>query len=113
MTQVSRVDQAILLLKDRLRKLGERKAGDARSGAAAARPEGHDRLAPVRQLARQSNIAEQDLRRAFVRTLLAESLGEELATGIEFQAIADRVTAMLEDSEAGRDLLNRALVELG
>lgn len=112
MTQINRVDQAILLLKDRLRKLGEHKPETARSGAAAVRPESENRLAPIRQLARHGDIAEQDLRRAFVRTLLADSLGEELAAGLEFQAIADRVTRMLEDSEAGRDLLNRALAEL-
>lgn len=112
MTQINRVDQAILLLKDRLRKLGESNSETARSGAAAARPESENRLAPIRQLARHGDIAEQDLRRAFVRTLLADSLGEELAAGLEFQAIADRVTRMLEDSEAGRDLLNRALAEL-
>lgn len=113
MTQISRVDQAILLLKDRLGKLGERKAGAARGGAAAARPDAENRLTPIRHLARQGEIEERDLRRAFVRTLLADTLGEELATGLEFQAIADRVTVMLEEDEAGRDLLNRALAELG
>lgn len=112
MTQISRVDQAILLLKDRLRKLGERKPGEVRSGSAAASAS-ESRLAPIRQLARQGDIAEHDLRRAFVRTLLAESLGEELASGLEFQSIADQVTQMLEDSDPGRDLLSRALAELG
>ena len=112
MTQISRVDQAILLLRERLRKLGEQKPGELRSGS-AARTAGENRLAPIRQLARQGDIAEQDLRRAFVRTLLAESLGEELASGLEFQGIADQVTQMLEDSDTGRDLLSRALAELG
>ena len=113
MTQIGRVDQAILLLKDRLRKLGERKTSEAKTATGTARAESENHLAPIRQLARQGEIADQDLRRAFVRTLLAESLGEELATGIEFQAVADQVTRMLEDSDSGRDLLNRALAELG
>lgn len=113
MTQVSRVDQAILLLKERLRKLGERKGPEARGAAGAARTDSENRLAPLRQLARQGDIAERDLRRAFVRTLLAESLGEDLATSLEFQALADRVTQLLEESEQGQDLLNRALAELG
>lgn len=112
MTQISRVDQAILLLKDRLRKLGDRKPS-AVHGGSAIRSDGESRLAPIRQLARQGDIAEQDLRRAFVRTLLADSLGPELASGLEFQAIADQVTQMLEDSDTGRDLLSRALAELG
>jgi hypothetical protein len=112
MTQINRVDQAILLLKERLRKLGEGKVGGARTGATAAQADSENRLAPIRQLARQGDIAEQDLRRAFVRTLLADSLGENLAAGLEFQAIADQVTRMLEDSESGRNLLDRALAEL-
>lgn len=113
MTQINRVDQAILLLKERLRKLGERKAeGPRGSAASAARSESESRLAPVRQLARQGSIGDQDLRRAFVRTLLADSLGQELATGLEFQAIADKVTRMIEETEAGRELIDRALAEL-
>ena len=34
-------------------------------------------------------------------------------SGLEFQAIADQVTQMLEDSDTGRELLSRALAELG
>lgn len=112
MTQISRVDQAILLLKERLRKLGQDGAGRTQSGASAKRAESENRLAPLRQLAAHGDIPERELHRAFVRTLLADSLGEELATGLEFQSIADQVTRMLEDSESGRDLLNRALAEL-
>lgn len=113
MTQINRVDQAILLLKERLRKLGERKAGETRGGTVAStRPESESRLASVRQLAQQGSIADHDLRRAFVRMLLEDSLGAGLATDLEFQAIADRVTKMLEENEAGRDLLARALAEL-
>jgi hypothetical protein len=113
MTQINRVDQAILLLKERLKKLGERKGPEGRSAVGAARTDSEHRLAPLRQLARQGNIAEQDLRRAFVRTLLADSLGEDLANSLEFQALANQVTQLLEDNEQGQDLLNRALAELG
>lgn len=113
MNQINRVDQAILLLKDRLRRLGERKGADVHGASSTGQIDNDNRLAPLRQLARQGDIAERDLRRAFVRTLLAESLGEELAASLEFQSLADRVTELIEDSEQGKDLLNRALAELG
>ncbi|MEQ1540688.1 MAG: hypothetical protein ABL926_00385 [Novosphingobium sp.] len=113
MTRVDRVDQAILLLKDRLRRLGERKAGQIGASSQAGRTEAEGQLAPVRQLARQGNIGEHDLRKALVRALLANALGEKLATGIQFLAVADRVTAMLEADEGGRELIDRALAELG
>lgn len=113
MTQINRVDQAILLLKERLKKLGDRKASESgSSSASSARNVSESSLAPVRQMARRGDIAEEDLRRAFVRTLLADSLGQELATSLEFQAIADKVTRMLEETESGRDLIDRALAEL-
>jgi hypothetical protein len=111
-SQIGRVDQAILLLKERLRRLGERKSKSVHGNAAAARPESESRLEPIRQLARQRDIGERDLRRAMVRTLLADALGEQLATSLEFEAITARVTTLLEDSEAGIDLLDRALAEL-
>lgn len=115
MTGIGKVDQAILLLKDRLRQLNERgKAGGATAGnAAAPQAASGDPLQALRELVRRGQIDEHELRRAFVRTLLADSLGDELVGSIEFQSIADEVARMLEDSEAGSALLARALAELG
>lgn len=112
MTSVSKVDQAVLLLKDRLRQLDARNLGAAGS-AAAQRSTGNDPLRPLRDLARAGRIDEQALRRAFVRTLLAQSLGQDLVASIEFQSIADEVSRLLEQSEEGSDLVTRALAELG
>lgn len=109
MTSVGRVEQAILLIKDRLRKLGEQSAG----AAASSGREAVDPLGPVRMLARQPSCNEEDLRKALVRGLLAESLGPALVTSLEFQNITDKVTQMLEESEAGRQLLADALREIG
>lgn len=112
MTSIGRIDQAILLLKDRLQRLGEQ-SGKASAGTTRQQESnGLDPLVPLRQLARQGRISRDDLRKALVRTLLAESLGEELVASLEFQSIADRVTGLLEENEAGRDLLDRALGEL-
>lgn len=111
MTSVSRVDQAILLLKDRLKHLDGRTAGSARANG-AARGERSDPLVPLRQLARRGGIADGELKRALVRTLLAGALGDELVGSLEFQSVADQVTHMLENSDTGRELIARALTEL-
>lgn len=115
MTGIGKVDQAIVLLKDRLRQLNARsKAGQAGAGGlSASREVNGDPLQPLRELVRRGQIDEHELRRAFVRTMLADALGDELVGSIEFQSIADEVARMLEDSEAGSALLARALAELG
>lgn len=109
MTSINRVDQAILLLRDRLKKLN---ADGARTSAAGTSGRS-DSLAPLRQLVRQGQLSQEDLRKAFVRTLLSDSLRDELVGSLEFQSIADEVTRILEAHEAGRNLITRALAELG
>lgn len=112
MASVGRIDQAILVLKDRLRRLGEG-SGQAAAGVSRSVSAGEaNPLVPLRQLVRQGRLSREDLRRALVRTLLAESLGGELAANLEFQSISDRVTRMLEENEVGRQLLDHALREL-
>jgi hypothetical protein len=112
MSTVSRVDQAILLLQDRLRRLQERSPGAAAKASTATRREKADPLVPLRQLARRGGIAEGELRRALVRILLADSLGEELVGSLEFQSVAEQVARILEGSDAARALLAQALTEL-
>jgi hypothetical protein len=112
MSTVSRVDQAILLLKDRLRRLDERAAGAAARASRTGNSAKTDALVPLRQLAQRGGIAERELRRALVRTLLADALGDELVSSLEFQSIADDVARMIEGTETGRTLIQRALAEL-
>lgn len=112
MSTVSRIDQAILLLQDRLRRLQERSPDTAAKASGAVRREKSDPLVPLRQLVRRGGIADGELRRALVRTLLADSLGDELVGSLEFQSIAEQVARILEGSDRGRDLLAQALREL-
>lgn len=113
MTNIGRVDQAIILLRDRLRQLDARgkAAANTTGSSGTSQAAGRDALQPLRELVRRGQIDQHELRRAFVRTLLADSLGEELVGSIEFQSISDEVARMLEESEAGRSLLARALAE--
>lgn len=113
MTSVSRINQAVLLLKERLEQLSKRTAQQPSAQTAEAGAAQADPLAPLRLLARQGQIAPAELRKAFVRILLAQSLGAELVASLEFQSIADQVAGILEESESGRDLITRALAELG
>lgn len=65
-----------------------------------------------RQLAQQGRIEPDEMRKALVRTLLADSLGEDVAGSLEFQSISDQVLRILEESDAGRALMVRVLDEL-
>lgn len=113
MTSPVRIEQAVLLLRDRLRRM-KAKDGPATSASLGKTQVARgDPLAPLRQLVQQGQIGEEDLRRAFVRTLLGESLGEDLLGSLEFQSISDQVLQILESSDAGRDLITTALAELG
>ncbi len=112
MTSIGRVEQAIILLKDRLRQLGEKAPANAAGGTSAQKAGASDPLQSLRTLVRSGSVDERELRRALVRTLLAESLGEELVGSLEFQSIADEVARILDQSEAGRALMKKALAEL-
>lgn len=112
MTSPVRIDQAVLLLRDRLRRLNT-KEGAAASSSGRAQTGRVDPLIPLRQLVQQGRIGEEELRKAFVRTLLGESLGEELLSSLEFQSISDQVLQILESTDTGRELIAKALAELG
>jgi len=113
MTSPVRIDQAVLLLRDRLRRLNTKDGAATSARAGKAQTGRGDPLVPLRQLVQQGRIGEEELCKAFVRTLLSESLGEELLGSLEFQSISDQVLQMLESSDTGRVLLATALAELG
>jgi len=112
MASIGRVDQAVLLLRQRLERLdAQRTKGGSRTDG-AKRPDIVDPLRAARALGDRGPFTAAEIRRAFVRTLLADALGPSLVTSLEFQALSDQVADILEGSEAGRDLLARALQEL-
>lgn len=112
MVSIGRVDQAVLLLRERLERLdAQRTKGGSRTDG-AKRSDIVDPLREVRALGDRGTFTAAEIRRALVRTLLGDALGPRLATSLEFQALSDQVADILEGSEAGRDLLARALQEL-
>ena len=109
---IGRIDQAVLLLQDRLQRLS------AKSGANAAqvgksRTAEHDPIEQLRALRQQGELDPDELRRAFVRTLLADTLGDGLVATLDFQAVADQVSQILAENDTGRALVDRALHDLG
>jgi hypothetical protein len=113
MTTINRIDQAVLLLKDRLDKLGSRSNASASQSAGTSRSGPADPLGSLRLLVRQGKVSPQELRKAMVRLLLTEAFGDEMSGSLDFQSLADQVTEILESHEHGRDLLVRAISELG
>jgi hypothetical protein len=109
---IGRVDQAVLLLQDRLAKLANK--GGARSGQVAA---GHaidaDPIEKLRALRAAGQLDRDELGRALVRSLLVDSLGTSLAGSLDFQALADQVSVALAQNESGRALMDQTLAQLG
>jgi hypothetical protein len=111
MTRISNADQVLLLLHEQLDRLArKRSAGSTRARSpSVGTPEP---MARLRARAAQEGIAEEDLKRALVRGLLAQQLGDAIANDPAFEVIAGDVARMIGESEEGRALLDRALIQL-
>ena len=80
--------------------------------ARASRRQGGDPYR-LRALDGAERYGDRDFRRKFVRAMLTEELGEDLANQPEFERIANEVWSLIEDDEALRPQLEEALRELG
>lgn len=108
MAEIGRANPVLLLLRERLQG---RQASAARSVARAAAPP----LSPLERARAVAALAVLDpdgRRRLVVRALLAERLGEAVANDAAFQALGDRVLAMLDETLEGRALVEAAMAEL-
>lgn len=112
MTSISSVDQAIILLRERLRQV--RKQGKSAGAAPSIRVQSRSAqpLDQIRRMLAVESLPPRDIRRALVRNLLAEAFGDAVANDLSFQAIADQVTAMLDEDAETRALLDRAVAEV-
>jgi hypothetical protein len=108
MARIARTDQVLLLLRERLQRGGVvsvRQAGQPASPA----------LSPIeraRALAVMAALDADGRRKLLVRVLLGDRLGERITNDAAFQAISDRVLAMLDDLPEGRALIDAALADL-
>jgi len=109
---IGRIDQAVLLLQERLQKLanpGGAKTAKANPNQAIE----NDPVEKLRALRKAGQLGRDELGRALVRSLLVESLGTTLAGSLDFQSVADQVSAVLYENAEGRALVQQALTEMG
>ena len=112
MTRVSNADHVLLLLQEQLGRLGKEKSA-RRAPAPAARKGTPEPVTRLRALAAREGISEDDMKRALVRSVLVQQLGEAIGTDPAFEAIASDVMRIIGESDAGRDLLDKAMLQLG
>lgn len=99
----------MLLLREQL-KATERGKARKKDRAAPSAPTGsRERLAA---LAAIEDLPNRDFRRAMVRGLLAERLGEELVADPAFEAAALEIARIIEESPETAALLDRAAAVL-
>lgn len=108
MVPIGITDRVLLILRERLRRSeGATTRGTSRVGERTASPqERMEALATIRDL------PERDFRRAVVRGLLGEQLGEALAADPAFDSMSAEVLRIVEGSDEARALLDRAAAEL-
>lgn len=105
MTGITTIDHVMLLLREQLRQ-SERVRADPslRTTSRAATPQ--QRIAA---LAAIDDLPPRDFRRALVRSLLSERLGEALVSDPAFDAVTGEVLRIIEDSDEARALLDQVV----
>ena len=107
MTNITRVDQAVLQLRAQLQRLArERTGGSSAPGSVTASP-----LQRLRET-KEATPDEEKFRRCFVRALLTEELGEGLANQVEFEQISSQVWQLIDEDEETRALMDEAIRQL-
>lgn len=109
MSDIGRVDQAVLQLRAQLQRLARERV--AKRGS-TARPEPRP-LEQLRELGAGRAIGEEEFRRKFVRALLTEELGEALASQPEFERISNEVWRLLDADPDTRRIMDAAIHRLG
>ena len=111
MTNINHVDQAILLLQERLRRLrsGEN-SGVAKNGRVQSRTPRPP--AQLRNVLAVEGVPPRQFRRAMIRSLLSDAFGDAVTNDLSFQGIADQVTDILEADPEMATLLDRAIEQI-
>ena len=111
MTRVGQSDHVLVLLREKLQRIDRSRSGrTSRTGSAekGTLPP----LARLQERAAGDDPPDEEFRRTLVRAVLTEELGEKIGNDPNFQAIAEDVFRILNDSDTGRDLMERAALHL-
>ncbi len=110
MTGIGKVDQIVLQLRAQLQRAAKNRLRSSpdvdRTGASPL-----ERFKAL-EGAEGFGSGGQELRRKFVRALLTEELGEELANQAEFERISNEVWQLIEEDDVLRPELEQALRQL-
>ena len=109
MTSIGPANQVLLLLRERLKAADRTKAKKMGSPTRTGKSGTRERL---ETLAGIEDLPERDFRRAMVRGVLAERLGEELVADPAFEAAALEIARIIEDTTDTKVLLDRAATAL-
>lgn len=108
MTNIGKVDQIVLQLRAQLQRVASQRA---RPAGGASKSEASS-LQRFKALEAANGYSDRGLRRRFIRALLTEELGEELANQPEFERISDEVWRMIEEDQGLALQLSDALRQL-
>lgn len=111
MTRISSSDQVLALLREQLQRLGRGKPGATAHSAPAGRAAA-PAMTRLKALAGHGAIGEEEIRRALVRAVLTEELGEALANEPALQSVFDDVARIIGASDEGSAMLGRAMAQL-
>ncbi|MGQ0661114.1 hypothetical protein [Sphingosinicella sp.] len=107
MTRIDQVDQALLLLREQLQRMGKSHSRQA-PGARARERTTPSPMARFASLASLDDLPEDQFRRTLVRALLAEDLGDAIANDPAFQSVIDDVFRIINESDDGQELMAEA-----
>jgi len=108
MSDIGRVDQAVLQLRAQLQRLARERVRRAGSST-SPEPKPLDRL---RELGAAGTLGDEEFRRKFVRAVLIEELGETLGNQPEFERISNEVWRLLNEDPDTRAILDAAIEQL-
>ena len=108
MTRIDGTAAVLALVQEQLHRLGKDRAQTSR-GAKTGAATPLDRL---RALTGRDALSDDDLKRALVRGLLVQQLGEGIGNDPAFERVAGDVLRILGESDDARDLLERAVRQL-
>ncbi|MDZ7282788.1 hypothetical protein N4G62_12195 [Sphingomonas sanguinis] len=107
MTRIIGAEHVLLLLREKLARAGQRRAGPSATARTDPRP-----LDRLRAMAGFDALGEEERRRAVVHALLAEELGDAVANDAAFGAVLDDVLRIIAEMPGGGAMIDRAAMAL-
>lgn len=106
MTRVTSSEHVLLLLREQLQRLDRTRGGRTGRAGGSGRPT----PAPLARLQSLGglDVADNEFKRTLVRALLSERMGEGVANDPAFQTVIDDVYRIINGSDEGRALIDRA-----